>query len=477
MQSRLPRKLVCVLYADVAEYSRLTEEDEEATHVVLAEYLDQFSSAIGTNSGRVVHYAGDAVLAKFPTAADALACATGVQRMLAQRNEALADHRRVRFRIGVNLGDVIEDRGDIYGDGVNVAARLEALAEPGGICVSDAVRTSAGERLDLSFEDMGEQHVKNIVHPIRVWRVALKKQYDAVVEIPDITQQIRFCASEDGTTLAYGISGTGTPLLKAPGFMTHLEYDWDSPVWGPFFRAIASNCNLIRFDQRGNGLSDRNPNEISVDAFVRDMEAVADAAGLDRFAIYGLSQGAGVAITYAVRHPERVAALILHGGYARGRLARSEMTEEDVRGQEALLTLIRTGWGQDNPAFRQMFSSLFIPTASAELMDSFNELMRVATMPDVAAQIMDVNARMDVSELLPRVQAPTLILHGRKDAVNPIAEGRRLAASIPNSRIVELDTANHITIHTEPAMQLVIDEIQRFLEEYASSTEGIGKGC
>jgi pimeloyl-ACP methyl ester carboxylesterase len=144
------------------------------------------------------------------------------------------------------------------------------------------------------------------------------------------------------------------------------------------------------------------------------------------------------------------------------------MTDEDKQGQEALLTLIRTGWGQDNPAFRQMFSTMFIPSASAELMDSFNEMMRVATAPDVAARIMDVCARMDVTRLLSQVQAPTLILHGSGDAVQPIQEGRRLAASIPNSQMIELDTSNHMTVHTEPAMQIVVDEVERFVAEHAS---------
>ena len=181
MQDRLPRKLASILYADVAEYSRLTEQDEEGTHATLSEYLDLFSSAIADHLGRVVHYAGDAVLADFGTAVDALTCAVHVQRVLGERNERLPDDRKVQFRVGVNLGDVIEDRDDIYGDGVNVAARLEGITEPGGICVSDAVRTSVGERLDFAFEDMGEQHVKNMVHPIRVWRLALKKKTEPFV--------------------------------------------------------------------------------------------------------------------------------------------------------------------------------------------------------------------------------------------------------------------------------------------------------
>ena len=171
MEDRLPRKLAAIFYADVAGYSHLTEEDEEGTHRRLSEYLDLISSNIEQYKGTVVHYAGDAVLADFSTATEALACATAVQRELASRNQDLSEERRVQFRIGVNLGEVIVDRDDIYGAGVNVAARLESLADPGGICISDAVRSAVGKKLDLDYEDMGEQQVKNIAEPVRAYRV------------------------------------------------------------------------------------------------------------------------------------------------------------------------------------------------------------------------------------------------------------------------------------------------------------------
>ena len=173
MEERLPRKLAAILYADVAGYSRLTGEDEDATHRVLSEYLDLISSVVASHHGRVVHYAGDAVLAKFDAVVDVMSAAVAIQRDLKMRNEKLPDERKVEFRIGVNSGDVIEDRGDIYGDGVNVAARLEALAAPGGICISASVRTALGKKTGLAYEDMGEQHVKNIVEPVRAYRVVL----------------------------------------------------------------------------------------------------------------------------------------------------------------------------------------------------------------------------------------------------------------------------------------------------------------
>lgn len=182
MGDRLPRKLAAILYADVAGYSRLTGEDEEGTHRTLRAYLNLISSRIQAHEGRVVHYAGDAALADFGTVVDALTCATAIQRDLAERNTGVPDDRKVQFRIGVNLGDVIVDQGEIYGDGVNVAARLESLAEPGGICISDAVRTAVGKKLDLSYEDMGEQEVKNIEEPVRAYKVEM------VAHKPDAVQ-------------------------------------------------------------------------------------------------------------------------------------------------------------------------------------------------------------------------------------------------------------------------------------------------
>lgn len=174
MQGRLPRKLAAILYADVAGYSKLTGEDEEGTHRRLSEYLDVISAGIEEHRGKVVHYAGDAVLADFGTVTDALTCAAAVQQNLKQRNADLPDKRKVQFRVGVNLGEVIEDRNDIYGDGVNVAARLEGLADSGGICISESVRTAVGNKLPLEYEFMGERTVKNISEPVRAYRVLLE---------------------------------------------------------------------------------------------------------------------------------------------------------------------------------------------------------------------------------------------------------------------------------------------------------------
>jgi len=189
----LPRKLVAILYADVAGYSRLTGQDEDATHLTLTEYLDLISSLITSHNGKVMHYAGDAVLARFDAVVNAVSAAMSIQGELRLRNEDVPENNKIQFRIGVNTGDVIEDRNDIYGDGVNVAARLESLSNPGGVCVSDAVRSAIGQKLNLSYKDIGEQSVKNIIEPVRAFKVLMEWEKTlspadtrtVVLELPD----------------------------------------------------------------------------------------------------------------------------------------------------------------------------------------------------------------------------------------------------------------------------------------------------
>ncbi|NQU72559.1 MAG: alpha/beta fold hydrolase [Rhodospirillales bacterium] len=409
-------------------------------------------------SGHIIKFTGDGFLVEFPSIQDAVVCAIELQETLVSSP--------LNFRMGINMGDITDDGGDVHGEGVNIAARLEALADSGGICISGTVYEQVRNRIDATFKDLGDQEVKNVSRPVRIWKILSNEDPQRVMNAQDVEQEIRYCTSPDGTALAYAKMGHGPPLLKSAHFMTHLEHDWHSPTFGPFFREMATTHSFVRYDQRGNGLSDRNPEDISYELHVDDIETVADAAGLQRFPIYGLSQGAAVAISYAVKNPQRVSALILHGGYARGRLKRDNLSEDDRLKVEALTNLIRTGWGQNNPAFRQMFTTMFIPDASVQLMDSFNELMSVATEPAIAAKIFEVNAQIDVSNILHQVRAPTFIVHGRHDAVSPFEEGRKMAALIPGARLIELDTANHLPLHDEPVFPRLIAEINKFLAEH-----------
>lgn len=276
-----------------------------------------------------------------------------------------------------------------------------------------------------------------------------------------LRQDVRFCTAADGTRIAYGSVGQGPPIIKTANWLNHLEYDWESPVWNPLFQAIAAEHQLVRYDARGNGLSDWAVDDLSLEAFVQDLETVVEAVGLKRFSLFGMSQGSAISIAYAVRHPERVSHLILYGSFARGRQKRGSPL--DAASSEALVTLMRQGWGQENPAFRQLFTSLFIPGGTAEQMQWWNDLQRITTSPENAVRLREIVDRIDVTDLLPRIAVPTLVLHCRDDAVQPFDEGRRVAAGIPGARFVAVEGRNHVPLQGEPAWTRLLDEMRDFI--------------
>lgn len=277
-----------------------------------------------------------------------------------------------------------------------------------------------------------------------------------------LSQTIRFCATRDGLRLAYATMGQGPPLVRAAHYLTHLEYDLQSPVWRPWLAALSRHHTLLRYDARGCGLSDRTDATPTLDAWVADLEAVVDAAGLERFALFGSSQGCAISIAYAARHPERVSSLVILGGYLRGVLRR-QPTPDAVHEFALLLELVRLGWGRDNPAYRQVFTSLLMPDATPEQTRWFNELERLSTTPEFAAQILAAFGQIETSAPAAQIRCPTLVLHARNDARAPFEEGRRIAGLIPNARFVPLDSRNHILLDNESAFVHCLEEIQTFL--------------
>jgi len=261
-------------------------------------------------------------------------------------------------------------------------------------------------------------------------------------------QTIRFIKSADGTRLAVGTSGQGPPLVKSANWLSHLEFDWRSPVWRHWFRFLSAGRQLIRFDPRGCGLSDWDVADLSHAAQVADLEAIVDASDLETFPLLGISQGGAACIEYAVRHPERVTKLLLYGCYAEGWAQRGE---DSRRHGEALVELIRQGWGQENPAFRSLFASLFIPDATSEQVRWFSDLMRTTTQPEIAARIIEAFGQINVRSLLPLVKVPTVVVHARNDARIPFDQGRLLATEIPDASFVTLEGRNHVLIESEPA--------------------------
>ena len=261
-------------------------------------------------------------------------------------------------------------------------------------------------------------------------------------------QTIRYVRASDGVRLAWAESGSGPPLVKAATWLTHLEYDVESPVWRHWMRFLGGHFRFIRYDERGCGMSDWDLTDLTLERRVADLENVVDAAGLSEpFTLLGISHGATICIAYAVKHPERVARMVFCGGFARGALRRSD---DATRMYEAIVSLSQL-WGSDNPAFRQVFTSRFIPGGTDEQLRWFNELCRKTTTPELAPKLLRARAETDVTSLLAGVQTPTLVLHGREDAVVPLAEGRLLAAEIRGAQFVELDSRNHVLLEHEPA--------------------------
>jgi pimeloyl-ACP methyl ester carboxylesterase/DNA-binding CsgD family transcriptional regulator len=277
-----------------------------------------------------------------------------------------------------------------------------------------------------------------------------------------IRQHIRYVKASDGTRLAWAESGEGPIVVKAANWLTHLEHEWESPIWKHWLQFFSAHFRFVRYDERGCGMSEWNGDELTVERWASDLESVIDAARPEGpVSLLGISQGGAACIAYAVRHPERVAKMILYGGYAHGAFMRK--TPEHEAAYRAVIHLTRVAWGSDNPTYRQLFSSRFVPGASPEQLQWFNDLCLKTTTGEIAASLLEARARMDVANSLGEIRVPTLVLHARKDAVVPVAEGRFLAEAIPGAEFVELDSRNHILLANEPAWQRFQEAVLAFL--------------
>ena len=277
------------------------------------------------------------------------------------------------------------------------------------------------------------------------------------------TQRIRYVRTTDGVQLAWADAGTGPVLFKAANWLTHLEYEWESPVWRHWIHFFSDHFRFIRYDERGCGMTDLNVGDLSLERWVEDLETVIEAADVrEPFALLGISQGGPICVAYAVKHPERVSHLILYGAYARGAFRRGDPDRESF--YRAMIELVRLEWGSDNPTFRQVFTSRFIPGGTDEQLGWFNDLCRKTLTPEIAAQLLESRGMLEVTELLGKVRTPTLVLHARGEVVAPIAEGHILAAGIPGAQFVELDSKNHILLESEPAWKRFCDEVLEFMQ-------------
>jgi class 3 adenylate cyclase/pimeloyl-ACP methyl ester carboxylesterase len=426
------RKLTAILNADVKGYSRLMGEDEKGTVRTLNAYKEVMTGLIQHHHGRVVDAPGDNLLAEFASVVDAVECAVEIQKELKTRNAELPENRRMEFRIGINLGDVVEEEGKIFGDGVNIAARMESLADGGGICISGTAYDQVENKLGLGYESLGERTVKNIAKPVRVYRVLMEPGTFAPTDMID--QHIQFCTTIDSVRIAYSMVGQGPFLVFPPAWVSHLQLQWEHPFTREYLEKGTRNQTFLLYDRHGCGLSERNRTEFTLESEVRSLEAVIDHLKLKRFALFGFSCGGPVAIAYAIKYPRRVSHLILFDSYARG----EAITTEEFK--KSFTSLIRSAWGVGSKALADMF----LPGGDVSALKWVTRLQRESATAEMAAKLLDLTYNLDVTDLLPRLRVPTLVIHRKGCKAIPFHLGREMASMIPNSRFVPLEGSIHL---------------------------------
>jgi class 3 adenylate cyclase/pimeloyl-ACP methyl ester carboxylesterase len=426
------RKLSAILSADVKGYSRLMEENEIGTIRTLTAYREIIANFIQKHKGRVVDAPGDNLLAEFKSVVEAVQCAMEIQKELKLKNAELPENRRMEFRIGINLGDVIEEGERIYGDGVNIAARIQSLADGGGICISGTAYDQVENKLGLNYEYLGEQTVKNIAKPVRVYQVLMESWTLTPAEM--VEQQIKFCTTVDGVRIAYAMVGQGPFLVIPPGWVSHLQLQWEHPSARAYLEKGTRNQTFLFYDKHGCGLSERNRTEFTLESEVRPLEAVIDHLKLKRFALFGFSCAGSTAIAYAIKYPRRVSHLILYDSYARG----EAITTEEFK--KPFSSLIRSAWGVGSKSLADMF----LPGADVSVLKWFTRLQREAATAEMASKLIDFTYNLNVIDLLPKLRVPTLVIHRKGDKAIPFHLGMEMASLIPNSHFVPLEGNIHI---------------------------------
>ncbi len=333
-----------------------------------------------------------------------------------------------------------------------------------GRSISDAAISSRINAARTSVGDSGkaQQVIKTL--PRRGFKLV------AAVKVSDQSrpyrqgiekQVVRYARSRDGTDIAYAVTGQGPKLLRTGHFLTHLEQDWANAVWRPYLDRLGVGHSVVRYDQRGTGLSAGNPQDLSIEAQANDLLAVADAAAMEQFPLIATSQGVPTAIHFAAHHPERVSRLVLYGGFAQGRLMRGERHSADEA--KALLTMVRAGWGNPNSAFMMAFNALYCPTATQEELNSLAKIQLASATPDMAARVRTAIDTIDVMDIISSVKVPTLVIHARHETLNPISQGRLLASHIPNAEFIEVDSPNHIILPSHPTFDEILSAKLKFI--------------
>lgn len=385
-----------------------------------------------------------------------------------QAQATLQVRRAHFFAHGVHAGDVLIEGQDIFGDGVNIAARLQSQAVAGGILLSRTVADLAGSDLPFRLRHEGTHSFRNIATPIETLSVDLSNG-DVLAARARLakSQEIRFCTAKDNLRLAWTTAGEGRPIVKAPNWVSHLELDWRGPNMAHIFASLAARYRLVLLDARGNGLSDWEMDNISFDLMVDDLERVFDAAGVDRAPIFGMSQGCAIAAAFAARCPERVPAIVMIGSFPLGRAKRKSKKDQEQEQARALRAMMRAGWDDEYPSLRDLMAEIIVPGASIEDRRRFAEDMREMISPENLGMYREVLDNIDITNLLPRVEAPCLVLHCTGDRLQPIEQGRKMAAGLPHARFIAYESNNHDPTENDPCWPLMEREIHAFLEARA----------
>ncbi len=459
------RRLSAILALDVAGYTALIHDDASGVLAALnVIYRSVVVPAVAAAEGRVVKLLGDGALIEFPSAAAALRCAVRVQQDMRRPEPPYRCSQRIQLRAGLHAGDVIVEGDDIFGEGVAIASRLQAAAQPGGILASRGFCDLAGSDAAVRLRREGLHSLKGIAQPIEVLAVDFS---DAAINARRAgfarNQEIRFCSTKDNVRLAWTVNGNGPTVVKAPNWIGHLELDWRNPGFAPLLTAIAEKWRLVRFDQRGNGLSDWDVDEIQFERFVDDLECIFDAAQVERAPIIAISQGGAIAAAFAARCPARVSAIVMIGAFVQGRTKRPSKREL----AQALRAMMAAGWGDEYPSLRDLLANVIIPTASEEERRQVAEDMRRIISPQNVARFREAVDNIDITALLGDVACPCLVLHCSGDRMQPVEQGRAFAAGLPNARFIAYDSPNHTPVESDPIWPLMERDILAFLSLHA----------
>ena len=499
------------MFSDVAGYTLIMGRDEQQGLRAVRTHNALLQSVLPAHNGRILGDAGDGILTGFHSAVDAVRCACEMQA-------ALKDNAEFSVRIGIHVGDVVFSDNTVLGDGVNVASRIHALAPPGGICISERVYDEIRNQPGLPAKFLGEKTLKNVSRPISVYAMAMpgiavdgdsgtgttrrwprrrlvvglvavalailsyKLLYNEVATLariyvprmlpPEVNQKIAYCTTKDGIRIAYGTSGKGPPVVITVGVMTHLKLGLFSPTYNSaFLKPLIARHTVVQYDGRGFGMSDRGLKDYSVEARLRDLEAVVNTLKLNRFALYGISAGTETSIAYAVKHPERVTRMILYGGGVDNSPDPS-LTPDQQKTAEAGLTLLTNGWG--NGAIRELFGSFEMPGASDVERRFFSEVMRESATPEDFKAFQVSELRVDVKAFAIQVHVPTLVVQVRGDQINPLAYSKKEADLIPGARLVVIEGVDHIpmpgTLESEQIAQIVVPFLDQDLQSKTSAS-------